>query len=192
MRGAACLLCPPEDDRGRTLELELLEMFDTVTVSADSKGLSASHLLLIDLDLPGLILSETESVAERRIGYSRHQDMRAPFPVLCRPFPIVELRRLALAEEEAALLATEDGRTVILDGETIHLTEREAALFTILYRAGGAKVSREELQAAVFPDALAPSSELNVYIHYLRKKLERNRRKLIRAHRGGGYSLLAE
>lgn len=192
MRGTACLLAEREDDLGRTLELELSELFETVTQSDRTDALTPCHLLLIDLDLPGLVLAHTEGVAEHRVGYTRRTDVSAPFPVLVRPFTVEALCHAVLANEQPTLFASDDGRTVILDGETILLTEREAALFTLLRRAAGSPVSRETLQAAVFPDAQSPSTELNVYIHYLRKKLERNRRKLIRAHRGGGYSLLAE
>ena len=54
--------------------------------------------------------------------------------------------------------------------------------------ADGAFISREALKSAVWG---AESSEgvLNVYIHYLREKLERDGEKVILSSRKSGYAL---
>jgi hypothetical protein len=190
MKGLACLLSDRTDPYTRTLELELLELFDAVTLLEGGEPVPPCTLLLVDLDL-GAPLPRLEDAA-RVIAFSRTPGKSAPFTVLTRPFRMRELRLLLLPEEARPLAVGEDFRTVTVGGETVCLTECEATLFRLLYEAGGAPVSRNTLSAAAFPDAEDAEGSLNVYIHYLRKKLERSQRKVIRAHRGGGYSLLLD
>ena len=80
-------------------------------------------------------------------------------------------------------------RAAIVDGVEISLTDCEFRLFAALLEARGEALSNETLISAVWGDEPRGASLLPVYIHYLRKKLEGNRRKLIFAHRGGGYSI---
>ena len=192
MRGLCVLLAPGEEDFTRTLELELSEIFDRVAVCESAKGFTGASILVVDLDTPALSLKATEGVAERRLGYSRRADVTAPFPVLLRPFRMEAWRRAVQMPDTPVLSMSEDGTAVLLDGETVALTAREAALLSLLFRAEGRPVSRAALTSAVFPDADDPDASLNVYIHYLRKKLERNRKRVILAHRGGGSSLLTK
>ena len=188
MKGLACLLAPLQDPFAVMLAVELSRHFPRVRHLAPDEDVPPCALLIVDLDSPPPRIPEDG----RRIGYTR-EGLTAPFPTLSRPFPMAALRRLILHDEEAAPLSVStDLRTVTVEGEAVALTEREAALFRLLYEANGAVVPRDVLCRAVFPEAREGEDALNVYIHYLRKKLERNRRRLIRAHRGGGYSLLTE
>lgn len=185
MKRLACLLADRGDPFTETLEIELSDVFETVRVLARDEEAPPCSLLVADLDyaLPS-------SRGERRIGYTR-EGREAPFPVLERPFRMAELRRLLTASEDEGVLApSADFRTLTLDGVTLSLTEREAQLFRLLYEADGAPVSRDTLARALFPEAENADGSLTVYIHYLRKKLERNGKRRLRAHRGGGYSLL--
>ena len=77
-------------------------------------------------------------------------------------------------------------RCAYLRGERIQLTDVEYTLFDILYSANGEFVSREELLCRVWGDAT--DSVLNVYIHYLREKLERGE-KIILSSRKYGYKI---
>lgn len=184
MSRLACLLADREDPFTQTLAIELSDVFETVRVLAREEEVPPCSLLVADLDY-----AVPPGVGERRIGYTR-EGREAPFPVLGRPFPIGDLRRLLASPEEAGALApSADFRTLTLDGETVSLTEREAQLFRLLYEADGAPVSREALARALFPEAEDAEGSLTVYIHYLRKKLERNGKRRLHAHRGGGYSL---
>lgn len=192
MSGLCVLLAPRDEDLTRTLELELSDVFDEVTVCESTEGIAGASLLVVDLDIPELSLKGTEGVAERRLGYSRRADATAPFPVLHRPFRMEEWRRAVQTPDAPVLSMNKDGTAVLLDGESVALTSREAALLSLLFEADGRPVSREALTRAVFPDADDPDASLNVYVHYLRKKLERNRKRVILAHRGGGYSLLTK
>ncbi|MBP5209639.1 MAG: winged helix-turn-helix domain-containing protein, partial [Clostridia bacterium] len=72
-------------------------------------------------------------------------------------------------------------------GRVIALTPRESAVYRLLYEAGGAAVSREEIHRRVWGGEGDPSV-VNVYIHYLRRKLSDGARQPIR-HVRGGYAL---
>ncbi len=184
MRGLACLLAAPADPFTRTLELELTAASFTVRLLARGEAVPPCALLLCDLDFGDAEGGEVKLAFTRGMGDGE--------TVLHRPFPMAELRRLIRREEMgAALLPSEDFRTVTVEGESVRLSECEAAILRILCEAEGAVVERRELAAAVFPSAKDPEGSLSVYVHYLRKKLERNGKKHILAHRGGGYSLLS-
>ena len=74
-----------------------------------------------------------------------------------------------------------------LRGRKIALTDVEFSLFYALYSAGGNFVSREELMHKVW----GPNDGdgvLNVYIHYLRQKLE-DSEKIIISSRKNGYKI---
>lgn len=75
-----------------------------------------------------------------------------------------------------------------IDGTKIRLTQAEAALLSLLYEAEGAFVSREEIMRQVFPDA-NEDGIVNVYIHYLREKLEHSGEKIIISSRKEGYRI---
>ena len=78
-------------------------------------------------------------------------------------------------------------RTVSLDGKRIRLSELEFSLLSVLCVHGGETVPRERIAQRVFPKG-ASAGMLNVYIHYLREKLE-NGEKVILSSRGGGYRI---
>lgn len=75
--------------------------------------------------------------------------------------------------------------------EDIHLTPREFALLEYLARRVGKVVTRTEIWEHVYDfHAEASSNVVDVYIGYLRRKIERDGKPpLIRTLRGRGYSL---
>ncbi len=79
------------------------------------------------------------------------------------------------------------GRFAYLRGEKIKLTELEAALLTRLIAAGGEFVSRADILRDVWGEG-SEQGIVNVYIHYLREKLERGE-KIIISSRSLGYKL---
>ena len=182
------ILAEPQDDFTRLLALEIAALGIGCTVVATAEECPPSACLLFDLDRTPTV---DAGIAPRRIGYTRGE-RQADFPVLHRPFRMAALRTLlAEGEGDAHLVPSADFRTVMLGGDTIRLSEREAALFSYLYRADGAPIPREVLASAVFPEAADPADAVTVYIHYLRKKLERNGRRVITAQHGS-YSLLCD
>ena len=104
---------------------------------------------------------------------------------LQRPFSHEDLIRLVSTDE--AVLTLGD-RCAFLRGRHIKLTEVEFALLSSLFDAKGMFVSREELISAVWgPDF--DGGVLNVYIHYLREKLESDGEKIIISSRKNGYKI---
>lgn len=102
-----------------------------------------------------------------------------------RPFTHEELIRLVSGD--AALLTLGD-KCAFLRGRHIRLTEVEFALLSAIFDKKGEFVSREELISAVWgPDF--DGGVLNVYIHYLREKLECDGEKIIISSRKNGYKI---
>ena len=82
-------------------------------------------------------------------------------------------------------------RMVTRDGRQIELTAREFDVLTVLVRNPGRLVSREQLLEEVWEENYEGSPNVvDVYIGYLRKKLEQPRSpQLIRTVRGMGFVL---
>lgn len=93
------------------------------------------------------------------------------FIFLKRPFPTEALAH-------ALSLAGEGGETP--------LTPTEQRLLSLLKAANGAPVAREVLLREVWGEG-ASDGLLNLYIHYLREKLEKDGKRRIFASRGKGY-----
>ena len=92
-----------------------------------------------------------------------------------------------LSEKASARLIPER-REVTLGDISVKLTELEFLLFSLIVEAGGEAVSREEILERVWHGE-ADGGIVNVYIHYLREKLESGGERVIVASRGKGYSL---
>ena len=69
------------------------------------------------------------------------------------------------------------------------LSPTEERLYRTLLAASPDFVDRNTLIRAVFGDE-EDDGRLNLYIHYLRKKIETDGKKRIFAHRGKGYSII--
>ena len=82
-------------------------------------------------------------------------------------------------------------RSATLDGHCVKLTEVEFSLLTALMEAEGKYVSRNTLIERVWGGA-GNDGLINVYIHYLRQKLETGTERLIFSSRKEGYRLNAE
>ena len=78
----------------------------------------------------------------------------------------------------------------LLSGEALPLlSPTEERLYQALKNASPDFISRDELVRAVFGEE-EDGGRLNLYIHYLRKKIETDGKKRIFVHRGKGYSLI--
>ena len=81
-------------------------------------------------------------------------------------------------------------RQVRRGGRTVALTAREFALLLVLMRSPGRVFSREQLLREVWQDEGASSNVVEVYVRYLRQKLEAGgESRLLLTVRGRGYSL---
>jgi two-component system OmpR family response regulator len=148
--------------------------------------------------VPVLMLTARDGVGDRIRGLDAGAD-----DYLVKPFDYGELiaRVRALvrrgAPERPAILRVGDlevdpaARTVIRAGRAVELTAREFALLEFLVRRAGEVVSRSELLEHVWDQNFTGSSNIvDVYVGYLRRKLEEPfGRPLIRTVRGAGYVL---
>ena len=153
-----------------------LELYGSAEV-CDHSTHRESDVCLVDVDdprfcgMPGLSMS--------RNGDS---DIKIPFP-------IGEVRQLLLfSEEKNRLDINHKEKCAVLDGKVIKLTELEYQLFKALMSKKGGYISREELMREVFENR-DDKGILNVYIHYLREKLETNDEKIILSSRSCGYKI---
>ena len=85
-----------------------------------------------------------------------------------------------------------NGHEVRVDGEPVTLTAREYALLEYLALRAGQVVTRAEIWEHIYDERAATvSNVVDVYVGYLRRKIERSDRpKLLRTRRGEGYVLV--
>lgn len=106
---------------------------------------------------------------------------------LALPFAYDSLFALLDGGDDGAPELTLGAKCAFLRGERISLTEVEHALLSVLYEAGGEYVCREELLERVWGDG-TDAGVVNVYVYYLRQKLERGE-KIINTSRKLGYKI---
>ncbi len=131
-------------------------------------------VLLVDID------TEEKKPHAITMSYEKEADISLPFL-------IGEVRAILLREESSHLSLLEGERAVLLFGEKIKLTELEYALFSLLYERRGF-VSREEILELVWRGE-KDGGIINVYVHYLREKLEKGGEKIILSSRKLGYGI---
>lgn len=185
------------------IETEIHENFPRENRKVDLFIVDAAVLLREETILP-----EGEAVL---IGYPEElsrisaRDLTRYY-VLVRPFAVEDfLSALFIREEDCAsvslrppkiehpadsLALDEDSRTAYYKGEKIELTQREFALLHLLMMKKGEPVSRAEILSAVFEDSGENTNVVDVYVNYLRKKLDlRFGVRLISTVRGCGYTI---
>ena len=147
---------------------------------------------------PVLMLTALADVSDRIRGLDGGADdyLVKPFDfgeflarlrVLIRRGPAQKSRILTVGD----LRLDSSTRVVTRAGRQVELTAREFDVLEMLARTPGQLVSRDRLLNAVWQKDYHGSPNIaNIYIGYLRKKLERPRgRKLIRTVRGKGFLL---
>ncbi len=103
------------------------------------------------------------------------------------PFSFDELERAIMGSRGALLRVPSGERCAFLRGALIPLTDVEYRLISCLINAKD-YVSREELLHEVWGDC-TNDGVINVYIHYLREKLETSGEKIIISSRKYGYKI---
>lgn len=150
---------------------------------------------------PTLFLTARDSVDDRVIGLTAGGD-----DYMTKPFSLEELvarlrgllRRIVLVPDEGSRLQVAD---LVLDersyetsraGEPLSLTTTEFELLRYLLRNPNRVLSRAQILENVWQyDFAGKASIVDLYISYLRKKVDRGRPPLIHTVRGVGYILRA-
>lgn len=152
-------------------------------------------------DVRVLFLTARDAPEDRLAGLTGGGD-----DYLTKPFGIEELlvRARILARTSARVTATgstsattvgdlrldADDRTVSRGGDPIELTPTEYELLRHLARNANRVLSRDQLLANVWGMDFGTSSNLvDMYVSYLRKKLDAGREPMLQTVRGAGYVL---
>lgn len=173
---------------GQYIRLCLSEHLAHVSVLESGESVAPAAYTIVDLDT--MPLPESLSGKVVLCAFAMDKPAGCPYIWLDRPFrPERLLAVLGLGDDwaEAPIYPLEDRAAVMVDGKEVALTEREYALFLALWEADDF-VTRNELIQRVWGEHDDPS-KLNVYIHYLRKKLALTGRDYIVSSRGQGYRL---
>ncbi len=188
MQKRACVISR-DPDFAQFVRLTLLTRLRAVTIA--EKNIPAADIYVVDLDT----IPTPPALDGRVLWCSAYLNKPADCPHLWadRPFrPARLLALLDLAEEEPnTFIHPYTDRHAILVGDAeVNLSEREYALFMALWNADGAYVPREQLLQEVWGEDDTDAGVVNVYIHYLRRKIEPGGRRYISAARGRGYKLI--
>lgn len=186
-------------DGQQGLHRGLLGEYDAVIVDRGLPVMDGVELVEVlrsrGIATPILVLTARGEIADRVEGLDAGaQDY------LVKPFEIPEL----LARIRALVRRPSNSSTLRLDGlcldrvtrtvsgrrvgADVELSEREAALLSVLMTAPGRVYTRGQLLAAAFSGADTPGV-VDTYVHYLRRKLGR---QIVRTVHGTGYCLGAE
>lgn len=163
-------------------------------------GLEVARRIRKTSNTPIIILTAKDGIQDKVEGLDSGAD-----DYLIKPFSIEELlarvrahlRRVTPAVtgevRVADLVMNLDGREIFRGGRRVELSAKEFELLELLARNPGKVFSRFEIEEKVWPEYTGGSNVVDVYIGYLRRKLEEGgERRLIHTVRGVGYVLREE
>lgn len=167
----------------------------------DFDGLEVMRRIRTELpDVPVIFLTAKDAVNDRISGLTAGGD-----DYVTKPFSLEEviarlrglLRRSGAAQSRNdSLLAVgdltldEDSHEVTRAGEQIHLTATEFELLRYLMRNPRRVLSKAQILDRVWNyDFGGQANVVELYISYLRKKIDANREPMIHTMRGAGYVL---
>ena len=191
-----------EADGARALRAAREERPDAVVLDVmlpDLDGLEVLSRLRKDLpDVPVLFLTAKDAVEDRIAGLTAGGD-----DYVTKPFSLEEvvarlrglLRRSGAAAVRAEsvlavgdLTLDEDSHEVTRDGTSIHLTATEFELLRYLMRNPRRVLSKAQILDRVWSyDFGGQANVVELYISYLRKKIDAGRPPMIHTRRGAGY-----
>jgi DNA-binding response OmpR family regulator len=195
------------EDGEQALEAASARTFDLVLLDVTLPGLSGLEVcrrIRQEGAVPILMLTARDGIQDRVRGLDSGAD-----DYLVKPFALAELlarvralsRRARMGSaSEAPLLEVGDlvldlrSREARRGTRRIELTAREFALLETLMRHPAQVMTRSQLLDSVWSyDAVTESNIVDIYIHYLRNKVDKGfDKKLLRTVRGMGYAIRAE
>ncbi len=193
------------EDGAQGLDMALSGSYDLIMIDLMLPGLPGLEVLTRlrkeKIQTPVLILTAQSKVDQRVKGLDAGAD-----DYLTKPFAIDELlaRVRALLRrgptESSGILQIDDlmlnpaTREVTRGGQRIDLTVKEYALLEYFMRHSGRVLTRPMISDHVWnQDFDTFTNVIDVYVNYLRNKIDRGRaRKLIHTIRGSGYMLKAD
>jgi two-component system OmpR family response regulator len=167
----------------------------------DMSGLDVLHKLREDnVQLPVLLLTAKDAVEDRIAGLTAGGD-----DYVTKPFSIEEvvlrlralLRRTGVTTVDSGaqlvvgdLVLDEDSHEVTRAGDPISLTSTEFELLRFMMRNSKRVLSKAQILDRVWSyDFGGRSNIVELYISYLRKKIDNGREPMIHTLRGAGYVL---
>lgn len=90
-------------------------------------------------------------------------------------------------EKKPPLSLASDGKGAVMKGTYVKLTAHEFSLLSLLINGGTEFTSREKISENVWGGA--SDGLINIYVHYLREKLEKDGEKIIISSRKYGYKI---
>ena len=193
------------EDGAQGLDLALSGSYDVIVIDLMLPNLPGLEILRRirkeKIHTPVLILTAQSKVDQKVKGLDAGAD-----DYLTKPFAIDELLarvRVLLRRgtaEAPGILQVDDlilnpaTREVTRDGQRIELTVKEYALLEYFMRHAGRVLTRPMISEHVWDqDFDTFTNVIDVYVNYLRNKIDRGRsRKLIHTIRGSGYMLKAD
>jgi two-component system, OmpR family, copper resistance phosphate regulon response regulator CusR len=193
------------EDGAQGLDLALSGSYDIIVIDLMLPNLPGLEILRRirkeKIHTPVLILTAQSKVDQKVKGLDAGAD-----DYLTKPFAIDELLarvRVLLRRgtaEAPGILQVDDlilnpaTREVTRDGQRIDLTVKEYALLEYFMRHAGRVLTRPMISEHVWDqDFDTFTNVIDVYVNYLRNKIDRGRsRKLIHTIRGSGYMLKAD
>jgi two-component system, OmpR family, response regulator len=167
----------------------------------DADGLEVLRRLREDdRDVPVLFLTARDAVEDRIAGITAGGDdyVTKPFSleeVVARLRGLIRRTSAALQRSEAylevgGLTLDEDSHEVSRDGQTVNLTATEFELLRYLMRNPRRVLSKAQILDRVWNyDFGGQANVVELYISYLRKKIDAGRAPMIHTVRGSGYVL---
>ena len=158
-----------------------------ISLALKNVGLIAQRITEKSFDVYDVCIYDADNSSAESVNANRVISVaRGGACDLTVPFSFTDLRRaVSLPQRESAPLRLGD-KCAYLSGTHIPLTDVEYRLLKLLYDAGDF-VSRDELLNKVWGGE-CDGGVLNVYIHYLREKLEKGE-KIILSSRKNGYRI---
>lgn len=195
-------ICSDDEIFAHLLACELrLAGFSAATASKDRPYPAPVRLYLLDADTPGLpalapevpvlrFSSAKGSPAEFVRPFQTSELVLQVASLLGKAAPAKKPPRGAKSKPRRRVWTLSDGsRSVTTGGKALVLSPREYLLFKYLYEKGGTPVSREEAALAVWGKVPSGTNVVDVYVYYLREKLEKTfGDKVIHTVRGKGYA----